>query len=245
MTVQKASLLSLSLAVEVFLEDMSSSPHKEQELQVLAEVLRQEVVEVHGLWDVCHHQTSSALSQVEAGLHQLCQVQEELGSLQAELSLQSGALKLLCRAQGELSSEDSGWASEDCNLGGKQERLGRLRQMAERLQEVISPRSPSVVAVRAGIEATTKQLGGLQREVLRIRGRSRGRRTVMKAKRTRSREGLLARKKKLAKYSVGVHLVLLLGLFLSWLCQPSCCDNFSAISAFSPQLKYVNGPPPI
>ena len=244
MTVQKESLLSLSLAVEVFLEDISSSLHTDPKQQVLAEVLRHEVVEVHGLWDVCHHQTSSALARVETGLHHLCEVQEELGSLQAEMSLQSGALKLLCRAQGELSSEDSGWASEDCNLGGKQERLGRLRQMAERLQEVISPRSPSVAAVRAGIEATSAQLGGLQKQVLRIRGRSRGRRNIRGVSR-RSREGLLSRKKKLAKYSVGVHLVLLLGLFLSWLCQPSCCDNFSAISAFSPQLKYVNGPPPI
>ena len=242
---QKVSLLSLSLAVDEFMKDISSSKQKDQDLQVLAEVLRQEVVEVHGLWDECHHQTSSALARVETGLHHLCEVQEELGSLQAEMSLQSGALKLLCRAQGELSSEDSGWASEDCNLGGKQERLGRLRQMAERLQEVISPRSPSVAAVRAGIEATSAQLGGLQRQVLRIRGRSRGRRTVMKARRTRSKEGLLSRRKKFVKYSVGVHLVLLLGLFLSWLCQPSCCDNFSAISAFSPQLKYVNGPPPI
>ena len=242
---QKASLLSLSLAVDEFLKDISSSKHKDQGLLVLAEVLRKDVVEVHGLWEVCHHQNSSALARVKTGLHQLIQVQEELNSLQTELSLQSGALKLLCRSQGELSSEDSGWASEDCNLGGKQDRLSRLRQMAVRLQEVISPRSPSVAALRAGIEATSAQLGGLQRQVLKIRGRSRGRRTVMKARRTRSREGLLYRKKKFVKYSVGVHLVLLLGLFLSWLCQPSCCDNFSAISAFSPQLKYVNGPPPI
>jgi len=52
------------------------------------------------------------------------------------------------------------------------------------------------------------------------------------------RSGLVAR------VTLGIQAVLVSLLLLSWVCQPQCCDNMSAIS-FSPTFKFVNGPPPI
>ena len=126
------------------------------------------------------------------------------------------------------------------------------------LEAVLSPRSPSVQAMTRTLEATDKELSALQRTYLSLKSprKKRSGRGVtsnlgVKQDRDRFRPrhgaglGSGARRKKVAKYSLGVHVVLLLLLFLSWLCQPSCCEGFSAISPFSPQLKYVNGPPPI
>ena len=33
-------------------------------------------------------------------------------------------------------------------------------------------------------------------------------------------------------------------LLMCWLCQPSCCDYYSLMD-FRPQLRYVDGPPPM
>jgi hypothetical protein len=47
------------------------------------------------------------------------------------------------------------------------------------------------------------------------------------------------------KMAVFIHLLLVsAAVLLAWLGEPSCCDSYTAIS-FGPQLRYVNGPPPI
>ena len=49
-----------------------------------------------------------------------------------------------------------------------------------------------------------------------------------------------------ARAALGFWLVLALLLVLSWGAEPRCCDSYtSSTLSFSPQLKYVNGPPPI
>ena len=49
------------------------------------------------------------------------------------------------------------------------------------------------------------------------------------------------------RLAVTIQLMLVSLVFLSWLSQPQCCDNISAISplSFSPHFNFVNGPPPI
>jgi hypothetical protein len=54
------------------------------------------------------------------------------------------------------------------------------------------------------------------------------------------------RLRRTARAALSISLVLLLLLLLSWGAEPRCCDSYaSAGLSFSPQLKYVNGPPPI
>jgi hypothetical protein len=195
----------------------------------LAEALQQEAAELHGLWDLRHHRVVEERARVEAGLQQLRAVEAELGGLRAELGR---GWRLCGRAGHGEASEDSGWASED-----QEERIGRIRAMAHSLQAVLSPRAQSARAVARGLEVASSELVELQRALSSLRGgRGRGR---------GARRPGPARRRRLAKCCLGVNMMLLLVLFLSWLCQPSCCDAFSAMSAFSPQLKYVNGPPPI
>jgi len=268
---QKAVLLSISLAVHTFLADLSTSSHVDTQHKALANQLKQEVVELYSLWDLCHHQTSGEFSKVEACLQQLSQVQLELGELRAELSLENDALLVrAARQEGktENTSEDSGWssgwASEDCNLPGKQERLGRICQMARGLQQVLSPRSESCQAVTRSLEATAAELSALQKTYLSLKSGSRGfcrrkggktekaaavlgRRVDKDKLRARAVAGACgnARRRRITRCCLGLNIMLLLLLFLSWVCQPTCCDTLTVISSFSPQLQYVNGPPPI
>ena len=71
---QKAVLLSISLGVHTFLADLSTSSHVDNQHKDLANKLKQEVVELYSLWDLCHHQTSGEFAKVEACLQQLSQV---------------------------------------------------------------------------------------------------------------------------------------------------------------------------
>jgi len=273
---QKSVLLSLSLGVHTFLADLSTSSHVDTQHQALANQLKEEVVELYSLWDLCHHQTSGELSKIETCLQQLSQVQHELGELRAELTLENGAMLIkAARQEGKTEniSEDSGWssgwASEDCNLPGKEERLGRIRQMARGLQQVLSPRSESCQAVARSLEATAAELNALQKTFLSLKSGSRGRR---KGGRTGQAAAVIgrrgekekfrlraasgggfggvassanARRRRIVRCCLGLNIMLLLLLFLSWVCQPTCCDTLTVISSFSPQLQYVNGPPPI
>jgi len=273
---QKTVLLSVSLSVHTFLADLSTSSHVDVHHQKLAGELKQEAAELYNLWDLCHHHTSGQFAKVEAALQQLSQVQLELGELRAELSLENDALLVRAAYQGctsEHISEDSGWSSgwasgEDTNgVAVKQERLGRIRQMARGLQQVLSPRSESCQAVNRTLEATAAELNALQRTYLSLRGGRKGRRkggrsTMADAVLARNRgekEKLrvrsvsggtvgtwsFARRRRITRCCLGLNIMLLFLLFLSWVCQPTCCDTLTVISSFSPQLQYINGPPPI
>ena len=84
---QKTVLLSISLAVHTFLADLSTSSHVDTQHKALANQLKQEVVELYSLWDLCHHQTSGEFSKVEACLQQLSQVL--LAILKSQISCNS------------------------------------------------------------------------------------------------------------------------------------------------------------
>ena len=53
-----------------------------------------------------------------------------------------------------------------------------------------------------------------------------------------------SRRRRVMKMAVFIHLLLVSVVFLAWLGEPTCCDSYTALS-FGPQLRYVNGPPPI
>ena len=54
----------------------------------------------------------------------------------------------------------------------------------------------------------------------------------------------VTRRRRVLKMAVFINLLLVFVVFLAWLGEPTCCDSYTAIS-FGPQLRYVNGPPPI
>jgi hypothetical protein len=53
-----------------------------------------------------------------------------------------------------------------------------------------------------------------------------------------------SRRRRVLKMAVFIHLLLVSVVFLAWLAEPACCDSYTPLS-FGPQLRYVNGPPPI
>ncbi len=53
-----------------------------------------------------------------------------------------------------------------------------------------------------------------------------------------------SRRRRVLKMAVIIHLLLVSVVFLAWLAEPACCDSYTPLS-FGPQLRYVNGPPPI
>lgn len=239
---QQAALLALSLALQAFLRELAASSHADQQHLHLAAAMEQEVVELHGLWDLVHHQVAVEEVRVEAGLLQLAEVRGELGELRAEVTRHTG--ELLRRVEGG-SGSDSGWASEGPDLPGQRRRLGRLRALALGLGQVLSPSSPAVREVARSLEATQAGLGELQR-ILRLRGRGERRKVVRAGSRGSTRAGPVAgRRRAVSRWCLGVQALLLLLLLLAWLCQPTCCDSYSTISPFAPHLQYVNGPPPI
>jgi len=49
---------------------------------------------------------------------------------------------------------------------------------------------------------------------------------------------------RVVRIGLAIQMVLMLVVVLSWLCQPTCCDSYNSLS-FTPQLRYIDGPPPI
>ena len=49
---------------------------------------------------------------------------------------------------------------------------------------------------------------------------------------------------RIIKMCILCSILMMFVLLLSWLSQPKCCDRYNVMS-FLPQLRYINGPPPI
>ena len=86
---QKSVLLSISLSVHTFLADLSTSSDNQH--KALATELKQEVVELYSLWDLCHHHTSGECAKVETCLQQLSQVLKVLVVLKYPPLLHQGS----------------------------------------------------------------------------------------------------------------------------------------------------------
>ena len=173
-------------------------------------------------------------------------------------------------ADSGISEGSSGFLSEP-GLPGAVEQLGRLREMTRSLENSpLSPHDPTLRALSDILHDTTTELDLLQEMYLKQRPRSvrsvsppgprghRGPRGGVRKKSSRhlARPGLAGHCKerprggsggRLVRVAATIQMILVSLVFLSWLCQPQCCDNISAISAlsFSPHFNFVNGPPPI
>ena len=168
-----------------------------------------------------------------------------------------------------ISEGSSGFLS-DYGLPEALEHLARLKKMTRSLEKSLSPHDPTLVALSNILQDTTSELDDLQKMYLKqkpgsvgpsspsgVSGPSGGVRK--KSSKLSSRPGLGKEKPrgrggrggrsggKFVRLAVTIQMMLVSLVFLSWLCQPQCCDNISAISSlsFSPHFNFVNGPPPI
>ena len=260
---QKGKLCQLNISVHNFLSELGTSTLVDGNHLNLAEDLKKELVNLYSLWDDCHHQTAGRLSKTEDAIKKLHEFEHELLELRSTLQTDSLLLKQKksekhfdqsIKNQG--SSEDSGISDGSCgvfsdyDLPQKHQRFSKLKLMAKSLEEALSPKAPAILVISKTLEATSHELDDLQRNYKNYKLNKKKKKAKLNLgvkndrEKFRPKVASISRRRRFAKISMTIQWLLLLILFVSWLCQPRCCDSFSAIS-FSPQLKYVNGPPPI
>jgi len=107
--------------------------------------------------------------------------------------------------------------------------------------------------ISKNLESTSHQLKTIQKSYQRLklsRLRQSARQQLRKDKQPGPQlpaVGKAGRMRRTARAALSIWLVVALLMLVSWGAEPRCCDSYSSYSAlsFSPQLKYVNGPPPI
>merc|ERR1719357_1008235 len=261
LSVQKGKLCQLNISVHNFLSELVTSNLVDENHLNLAEDLKKELVNLYSFWDDCHHQTTGSLLKTEDAIKKLHEFEHKLLELRSTLQNDSLLLKQKesekhfvpsIKIQG--SSEDSGISDGSCgvfsdyDLPQKHQRFSKLKLMAKSLEEALSPKAPAILVISKTLEATSHELDDLQKNYKNYKLNKKKKKTKLNLgvkndrEKFRPKVASISRRRRFAKISMTIQWLLLLILFLSWLCQPRCCDSFSAIS-FSPQLKYVNGPP--
>ena len=255
----------LIISLHTFLAELGSSSSAAVEDCHLAqaESLKTEVVGLYSHWDSCNSRAVSALAHTEQAVSKLQQIERDL--LQFRTTLRSKQLQLLQKnpkktvlrnmkvSQNSLHdsgiSEGSSGFLSDYGLPSALEHLSKLKMMTRSLEKSLSPHDPTLLTLSSILNETSLELDDLQSLYLKQNTLSS---TRKKSGRHvgggRGEGGRLhkhpSRASKFWRVTVTIQMVLASLLFLSWVCQPQCCDNISAIS-FSPHFKFVNGPPPI
>ena len=131
-----------------------------------------------------------------------------------------------------------------------EERLAKLRLIADSLRRNLPPDSPSISIIERTLQTTSDQLHDLHRSQDRA-ANSRVKPRLKLRSSERSSEGTVAvsspglrRRRKVVRVALVINFLLVLVAFLCWLAQPSCCENYNTMYLL-PKLTYVNGPPPI
>ena len=263
----KSQLFNLNLSVHNFLASLHASTGPDQRFTT-ATHLKEEVVELYQLWDRAHHTTVGNITRTEDLLAKLRLFETEVVQLRSLLS-QDKRRRTGGRDGGSWSgdsgiSDDSGG---DGWLTDTDERLAKLRMIADNLRRNLPPDSPSLQLIDRTLQTTSDQLESLQRsrdtrrvqhlprpKMISSSGRSRAssdhcdevfrddsddntRVTVLT-----SRE--ITRRRKVVRMALLMNFLLFITAALCWVCQPSCCENQNTMYLL-PRLTYVNGPPPI
>ena len=142
----------------------------------------------------------------------------------------------------------------------REQQLERLRTIARNLEQSLDPRSRASSIITRTLETTSYQLTDLKISFEKLKSskvRSSGakgskqrlRKDQAKSRpknagKSKQKSAVSSRWSRVAKMALAVNLLLAIIFFISWLGQPRCCDNIGSMSMV-PQLKYVNGPPPI
>jgi len=268
---QKEGLAQLNKAVQNFLSELGNSSVVEDSHINLAQQLKEDIIALNTHWESCHIQSSKQLVNTEEAIILIQDLEKELLDLQRSLQADTNLMRQKQNqkmAQNQIplkytySSGDSGISDgssgffSEYDLPYKQKKLSKLQQMAKKLEDILGPSAPPLLKIAKSLEVTSSEINDLEHTFLKER-------KISKKKITKSKQALGVKKdkekfrprtssissgqrrKKFAKITLTIHAILLLGFLISWLSEPKCCDSLSSISSFSPQLKFVNGPPPI
>lgn len=202
---------------------------------------------LYSLWERCHHLTSTNISATEETLIKFNEFETELISLKNSLSKDAMRVRGSDAPEGSCDSGISD-ASTENDFPLREQQLERLRFLAQNLEQSLDPRSKACSMISKTIETTSYQLKDLQISLqtlksakLRTKSKFGGRKVE---NRIRPKNAGNSRRRRVTKMALTIHLIMMLIMFISWFTQPRCCDNIGSISMV-PQLKYVNGPPPI
>ena len=260
----------LIISVHNFLAELSSSSFVSDSHISLAGELKTAVVSLYSHWDSTNSRAVSSVANTEQAVTKLNNIERDL--LEFRKSLRVKQLQLIQKNPKKskpvlrnmksslnnslhdsgISEGSSGFLS-DYGLPEALEHLSRLKKMTRSLEKSLSPHDPTLLALSNILKDTSSELDDLQKLYLKqpvspsagVRKKS--------SKHLSSRSGLGKEKTrgsrggKFVRLTVALQMMLVSLVFLSWLCQPQCCDNISAISplSFSPHFNFVNGPPPI
>ena len=265
----------LIISVHNFLAELSSSSFVSDSHISLAGELKTAVVSLYSHWDSTNSRAVSSVANTEQAVTKLNNIERDL--LEFRKSLRVKQLQLIqknpkkskpvlrnMKSSLNNSQHDSGISEgssgflSDYGLPEALEHLSRLKKMTRSLEKSLSPHDPTLLALSNILKDTSSELDDLQKMYLKqkpspvspgvlsggVRKKSRNhlsRAALGKEKQRGSRGG------KFVRLTVTIQMMLVSLVFLSWLCQPQCCDNISAISSlsFSPHFNFVNGPPPI
>ena len=259
LTGQKAKMDQLIIAVHNFLADLGSSSVVDDKHLELAEQLKNDIVSLYAQWDGCSSRAKDGLVKTEQAVIKLQEIEREL--LEFRKSLRAKQMQLLQKspkksrkaAGSDYSSHDSGISDasssvlSDYGLPEALDHLTKLQTMTRNLELTLSPHDPTLLSLSRVLNDTSLELDDLQ-NIYRKQKCSRRRATKkMKSVNKDKLRPLQTSPSRLGKYTkitLTIQAMIMSLMFLSWLCQPQCCDNISAIS-FTPSLKFVNGPPPI
>merc|ERR1712110_827214 len=153
---------------------------------------------------------------------------------------------------------------------GSDERLAKLRMIADNLRRNLPPDSPSLQLIDRTLQTTSDQLESLQRsldtrrvkqklkpKLLSSSSRDKSRVQSDQSDEVFSDDGddksgtsvtvltsyQVTRRRKVVRMALLMNFLLFLTAVLCWVCQPSCCENQNTMYLL-PKLTYVNGPPP-
>lgn len=251
----KSQLFNLNLSVHNFLASLHASTGAGQRFST-ATHLKEEVVELYQLWDRAHHTTVGNITRTEDLLAKLRLFETEVVQLRSLLSQDKRGR---VGREGKSWSGDSGISDDsggDGWLTDTDERLAKLRLIADSLRRNLPPDSPSISIIERSLQSTSAQLQDLhhlQRSQQRPAGRTcpglKQRAKLRPSERPSSVVRPLTtpatrRRRKVVKVALVINLLLFLLAFLCWLAQPACCENYTSLYLL-PKLTYVNGPPPI
>ena len=243
----KSQLFNLNLSVHNFLAELHATAGAGQKFSTAAQ-LKEEVAELYQLWDRAHHNTVGSITRTEDLLAKLRLFETEVVQLRSRLSQDKR------RRGGGSWSGDSGISDDSGDWSGavtdSEERLAKLRLIADSLRRNLPPDSPSISIIERTLQTTSDQLHDLHRSQDRA-ANSRVKPRLKLRSSERSSEGTVAvsspglrRRRKVVRVALVINFLLVLVAFLCWLAQPSCCENYNTMYLL-PKLTYVNGPPPI
>eukprot|EP00096_Caligus_rogercresseyi_P008890 TRINITY_DN2898_c0_g1_i2.p1 TRINITY_DN2898_c0_g1~~TRINITY_DN2898_c0_g1_i2.p1 ORF type:complete len:918 (+),score=284.83 TRINITY_DN2898_c0_g1_i2:130-2883(+) len=238
----------------------------------LSERLKERMLKLYALWEDVFHLTNSRSLECESTLAKLTELEEESRKLLGYNNVPSnkqipGYYSSSSKPRND-EDEDSGisGSSTESELAQKERLLSRIRSLARELEQSLSPECGLLKEISHNLEvvvdSTASVAGRLSSSSNNVDDEGRGcdgEEDMMTSRigssgiaspesggrmqETRLRSNRRWRSRVL-RTAVPMQIGLLLMMFLSWAMEPTCCDSSNTFF-LAPQLRYVNGPPPI